>query len=79
MVGPLGGIGLSESSLAWSLYRGVLYLGIVSGVTGALVPPVACKEGTPSPKCSSLRSAVWGVYVAGRGEICGSRGRSLSG
>ena len=72
-------VALVSVSPAWhGLYTGgVPYLGIVSGVTGALVPP-CCLQGRALQALSApaFRSAplpVWGVYVAGGGEeICGS-------
>lgn len=69
-------VALVSVSPAWrGLYTGgVPYLGIVSGVTGALVPP-CCLQGRALQALSApaFLSAVWGVYVAGGGEeICGS-------
>ena len=76
-------VALVSVSPAWrGLYTGgVPYLGIVSGVTGALVPP-CCLQGRALQALSApaFRSAVWGVYVAGEGrKSVAPRGRSLGG
>lgn len=65
VVGPLGGIGPAVSPAWRGLYTGgVLYLGIVSGVTGALVPP--CRlQGRALQAPSAPASAVqFGVCIS---------------